>query len=85
MKEKGYEIIGYARKSPSDDDIETRLKLLQQMINNLRDRSFVDKVYVSISSHAYLPLNERDSNTSNEIMKKLEHLTGSTSGKIIVY
>ncbi|KAI7851507.1 hypothetical protein BDC45DRAFT_571992 [Circinella umbellata] len=50
LKENGYEIIGYARKSPSSEiNMETRLKLLQRMIDNLRDRSVVDKTYVSVS------------------------------------
>jgi hypothetical protein len=84
LKKNGYEIIGYVRKSPSDVNRETRLKLLQQMVNNLLDRSLVDKVYVSISSLASSPFNERDLNTTDEIMEKLKHVTGNTPGKAIL-
>ncbi|KAI7866947.1 uncharacterized protein EV154DRAFT_540974 [Mucor mucedo] len=72
-------IIGYVRKSPSDVNFETRLKLVQQMVDNLRDRSLVDKVYVSVSSHASSPFNERDLNKNDGIMEKLNHVTGNTS------
>ncbi|KAI8089087.1 uncharacterized protein BX664DRAFT_349497 [Halteromyces radiatus] len=35
-----FEIIGYARKSPTTDNLDTRVRLLESMINNLRSRSF---------------------------------------------
>ncbi|KAI9485260.1 MAG: hypothetical protein EXX96DRAFT_474928, partial [Benjaminiella poitrasii] len=47
----GYEIIGYARKSPANDDIDTRTKLLQAMVNNLHERSFTSRVYASTCSY----------------------------------
>ncbi|KAL0080395.1 hypothetical protein J3Q64DRAFT_1644343, partial [Phycomyces blakesleeanus] len=50
----------YVRKSPSDVDLETRSKLLQKMVDDLLDRSLVDKVYVSVSSLTSSPFNERD-------------------------
>lgn len=85
MKKLGYEIIGYACKSPSDVDLKTRLKLLQEMVNNLLGRSLVDKVYVLISSQASSPINERDLSTIDEIMGKLEHVTGSTPDKAMLH
>lgn len=84
LKKNDYEIIGYVRKSPSDVDPETRLKLLQKMVDNLLDRSLVDKVYVSVSSPASSPFNERDLNKTDEIMEKLKHVTGNTPGKAIL-
>lgn len=78
LKKNDYEIIGYVRKSPSDVDPERRLKLLQKMVDNLLDRSLVDKVYVSVSSPASSPFNERDLNKTDEIMEKLKHVTGNT-------
>ncbi|KAI9359143.1 hypothetical protein BD770DRAFT_320275, partial [Pilaira anomala] len=72
----------YVRKSPSDVDPETRLKLLQKMIDNLLERSLAGKVYVSVSSNASLPFKERDSNKTDEIMKKLKHVTGNTPGML---
>ncbi|KAI8096325.1 uncharacterized protein BX664DRAFT_258100, partial [Halteromyces radiatus] len=67
----------YARKSPDGSDPATRLQHLQQMVNNLRERSLVDKTYVSISSLASSPFNERDLNVVDD-MEKLEHVTGNT-------
>ncbi|KAG2203629.1 hypothetical protein INT47_011723 [Mucor saturninus] len=49
------------------------------MVDNLLDRSLVDKVYVLVSSPASSPFNERDLNQTDEIMKKLTHVTGDTS------
>ncbi|KAI8096331.1 uncharacterized protein BX664DRAFT_323677 [Halteromyces radiatus] len=77
LKKNGYEVIGYARKSPDGSDPATRLQHLQQMVNNLRERSLVDKTYVSISSLASSPFNERDLNVVDD-MEKLEHVTGNT-------
>ncbi|KAI7902041.1 uncharacterized protein BX663DRAFT_435984 [Cokeromyces recurvatus] len=31
----GYEIVGYARKSPTDDNIDNRIRLIQLMTTNL--------------------------------------------------
>ncbi|KAG1470506.1 hypothetical protein G6F56_002649 [Rhizopus delemar] len=48
------------------------------MVDNLLDRSLVDKVYVSVSSLASSSFNEKDLNKTDEIMKKLKHVTGNT-------
>ncbi|KAG2200804.1 hypothetical protein INT47_001335 [Mucor saturninus] len=45
LKEQGYEIVGYARKSPADQ--RNRLANLTAMVNRLKERSFVDKCFVS--------------------------------------
>lgn len=74
MERNGYEIIGYARKSPSNDTLETRVRLLQTMIHNLRDRSFASRIYVSTSSYASTPFNERDSKTNDEIIGDLQQV-----------
>lgn len=60
LLEDGYEIVGYARKSPANDNIDNRTKLLQAMVNNLNDRSFARRIYVSTSSYSSTPFKERD-------------------------
>lgn len=77
-KKDGYEVIGYVRKSPSDVDLETRRNLLQKMVDNLLDRSLVDKVYVSVSSLASSPLKERDLDENDDVIKKLKNVDGNT-------
>ncbi|KAL0090631.1 hypothetical protein F4703DRAFT_1834306, partial [Phycomyces blakesleeanus] len=46
LQNEEIEIIGYARKSPSPEDQETRVRLLNSTINNLRFRSLETHVYV---------------------------------------
>lgn len=60
--------MGYARKSPGDEDEGNRARLLQNMINNLKERSFAQKVYVSSSSVASTPFAERELRVDESIM-----------------
>lgn len=83
-KKNGYEIISYAHKFLSNVHSETRLRLLQQMVNHLLGRSFVDKVYVPMSNYASSPFNERDLDTIDEITGKLEHVIGSTPDRMML-
>ncbi|KAI9255382.1 hypothetical protein EDC94DRAFT_491676, partial [Helicostylum pulchrum] len=39
----GMELVGYARKSPTDDNIENNTRLIQSMVENLKERSFVQE------------------------------------------
>jgi hypothetical protein len=55
-----FEIIGYARKSPTTDNLDTRVRLLESMINNLRSRSFATWIYVSACSRSSTPFSERE-------------------------
>ncbi|KAI9278199.1 hypothetical protein BDA99DRAFT_473273 [Phascolomyces articulosus] len=66
LKEEGYEIVGYARKSPGEQP--NRLANLTAMVNKLKERSFVDKCFISRVSNASDELGERDlrdTSTSN--------------------
>ncbi|KAG2198835.1 hypothetical protein INT47_000751 [Mucor saturninus] len=74
--EEDFVIIGYCRKSPSQETEETRLKLLQKMVKNLRSRAFAQKVFVSASSKASDPLHERD--LPPAIQNKLDNVDGNT-------
>ncbi|KAG0161854.1 hypothetical protein DFQ30_005189, partial [Apophysomyces sp. BC1015] len=62
-KNNSYKIFGYARKSamPSTDE-DTRLDCLNRMVGVLRDRSNVDKMYVSWSTNSSAPFGARDNN-----------------------
>jgi hypothetical protein len=44
MKEAGYEVIGYARKSKGEKDDMKRIRLLNLMVEKLKTRSLADKV-----------------------------------------
>ncbi|KAI7902998.1 uncharacterized protein BX663DRAFT_551855 [Cokeromyces recurvatus] len=77
--EQGYEIVGYARKSPTDTDIDNRARLLQLMVANLRERSFATKVYVSPCSWGSSPFIKCDfKNNDNKMMKKSSDVNGNT-------
>lgn len=77
-----YEIVDFARKSPTNDNIETRTKLLQAMVNNLKERSFASKIYISTCNYSSTPLFERYLKNNDDIIDKLDHVTGNTQGKI---
>lgn len=47
MKNTGYEIVGYARKSDGEKDDTKRVRLLNLMIEKLETRSLVDEVFVT--------------------------------------
>ncbi|KAI9018736.1 hypothetical protein CLU79DRAFT_705389, partial [Phycomyces nitens] len=69
----------HVRKSPSDLNRETRKKLLQKMVDNLQDRSLVDRVFVSLSSSASCPFSKRDLHRDDKIIKTMKNVTGNTS------
>jgi len=62
-------------KPPGDKDEENRTKLFKRMIEKLKSRSLVDKVFVSKISTAGQPFYERDVNQDS-----FEGSDGSTVG-----
>ncbi|CEI87170.1 hypothetical protein RMCBS344292_01590 [Rhizopus microsporus] len=55
----GYEIIGYARKSPTIDNIDTRTRLLQAMVDNyMNDHLPAKYMYPLAVTHPLHFLNE---------------------------
>ncbi|KAI8368214.1 uncharacterized protein BYT42DRAFT_503984 [Radiomyces spectabilis] len=54
--------IGYARKSKGKERINTRCKLLNEMVHRLRTRCLCTEVYVSPYCDANQPLESRDNN-----------------------
>ncbi|KAG2229570.1 hypothetical protein INT48_008939, partial [Thamnidium elegans] len=61
----------YPRKSEGKVDDEDRTQLIQLMCDRLRERSLVDKLFVSFFSNANHPISERDSNVDEKIDEKL--------------
>ncbi|KAI8099241.1 uncharacterized protein BX664DRAFT_254091, partial [Halteromyces radiatus] len=78
LKMEGYEIIGYARKSLGPEDSDTRARLLQSMIDKLKERSLTSKVFVSTSSSASQLFSERDILKDSEVLRKLVGVEGTT-------
>jgi hypothetical protein len=71
-KREGYTIVGYARKSKGKVDDETRIKLLNLMCQRLKARSSIDKIFVSPCANAGDPLMQRDMQSNQNILHKLE-------------
>lgn len=82
MKKEGYNFIGYARKSYGNEDNDTRIRLLKMMCENLKERSLVDNVFVSITSKADELLAERDTKNQNQLDEL--NVDGNTQGKQII-
>lgn len=80
--EEGYEIVGSARKSPSDEDEDTRIRLLQDMINNLTERSFAKRIYISANSRSSTPFFERDLKPHDSVISELKNINGNTTGNV---
>ncbi|KAI8095814.1 hypothetical protein BDF21DRAFT_374229 [Thamnidium elegans] len=71
LKENGHEIIGYIRKSTGEKDDSTRIRLLNQMSTNLKERSLVTKVFASASCDANQPLLARDLKKNTDMLSKI--------------
>ncbi|KAG0960160.1 hypothetical protein G6F31_010933 [Rhizopus arrhizus] len=71
LKEEKYNIIGYARKSRTNENDESRVRLLQQMTRRLKERSLVDKVFVSPRANANDLMVERDLTKDEDLLKQL--------------
>lgn len=83
LKKNNFDVIGYVRKSPGSEKPETRIRLLQQMVTNLKDRSLVDTVYVFPSCSSSDPFAARDVGSETAVItKKPENVSGNTQGKI---
>ncbi|CDS13306.1 hypothetical protein LRAMOSA05484 [Lichtheimia ramosa] len=72
LKKEGYSIVGYARKSRKDESDESRTRLLQQMAKRLKQRSLVDKIFVSPRANANEFMAERDLIKNQDLLRKLD-------------
>ncbi|KAL4215461.1 hypothetical protein AB4K20DRAFT_1862695 [Rhizopus microsporus] len=75
LKKQGFTVIGYTRKSKSDEDIETRTRLLNLMYKRLKERSLVDHItyFDSIDVMRFI------TNTENVCLVALDYAGLSTS------
>ncbi|KAF7722064.1 hypothetical protein EC973_003746 [Apophysomyces ossiformis] len=71
LKDEGYNIVGYARKSRKNENDESRIRLLQQMAMRLKERSLVDKIFVSPRANANELMVERDLTKNEDLLKQL--------------
>lgn len=75
--------IGYARKSHTNESQVARVRLLQAMVDKLRSRRLVRKLFVSPRSNASTKFEERDVSDSNiSIIKDLMHCAETTQDLI---
>lgn len=83
MKDSGYEIVGYARKSIGEKDDMKRVRLLNLMIEKLKARSLAGKVFVSPKSSVGDPFDKRDEKKQVEQMSVINS-DGDTQGKEMI-
>lgn len=81
LKEDGWNVIGYCRKSDLPQT-ENFTNILQHMVDNHYRRSLVEKVFVSPSSNAGSSFSERDLQPQNEAFDQLQNVHGNTKGKL---
>lgn len=78
LKNDGYHVVGYCRKSKTQSS--NRATLLQRMVDILRQRSLVEKLFVSPSSSVKESFSKRDFN-DQDILSELDKVNGNTQGK----
>lgn len=80
LKKERYNIVGYARKSRNNESDESRIRLLQQMAKRLKERSLVDRIFVSPRANANELMVERDLIKNEDFLKQL-NVDGDAQGK----
>lgn len=73
-------IVGYARMSTGEEKNVNRVQLLQKMVDELREDSLADLIYVSTCSESDKQLHDRDKRLETSVMQQLV-CDGSTQGK----
>lgn len=81
----GWINIGYARKSPSNETDETRIRLLQLMIIKLQNRCFCERIYVSPKTLSTKSIMERDYGDVDKgvIVGQLSGCNGDTQDMLV--
>ncbi|KAG2219380.1 hypothetical protein INT45_006088 [Circinella minor] len=70
LKMDGFDVIGYARKSPTEISDDELKEIIKNMISCLQSRSQVTDVYVSPSSRSKSPIAARDMTTDKDYTDK---------------
>ncbi|KAG1149595.1 hypothetical protein G6F36_014706 [Rhizopus arrhizus] len=77
LKDQGYTMIGYCRKSKQrDENSNDCQRLLEQQVEKLKERSLVDKVFVSACCKSSDPIANRDLKNSSNVINELESVDG---------
>lgn len=79
LKQEGYRILGYCRKSKTTGGNANVVESLQSMIVGLQKRSLVENVYVTVSCNSKTPMHRRDLKKGN-IMNELSDVAGDAQG-----
>lgn len=80
LKQDGYNILGYCRKSRTKEDTNTNVVAsLQSMIVGLKERSLAESVYVTVSCNSKTPISKRDLK-KNKILNELSGVAGDAQG-----
>jgi hypothetical protein len=83
LKNQGFTIIGYCRKSTQQTTIPKRIKSLQETIDHLYERPFAQFVFVLPYNDTTQPIIDRDINCDMKILNKLSNIHGSSKRKSI--
>ncbi|ORE10849.1 hypothetical protein BCV72DRAFT_198897, partial [Rhizopus microsporus var. microsporus] len=71
LKEEEYYIAGYARKSVGEKNDQARVRLLNKVCQSLKERSLVNKVFVSVSYKADDELLTQDNKRNEDLLAKI--------------
>lgn len=82
LKKERYNIVGCARKSKTNESDESRIRLWHQMTRRLKERSLIDKIFVSphANANANELIVERDLIKNGDLLKQL-NVDGDAQGK----
>ncbi|KAI8640739.1 hypothetical protein BD408DRAFT_444954 [Parasitella parasitica] len=83
LEKNRYEIVGYARKSPTNEEVTFRTRLLKCMVLNLKERSFATKIFVSPCSLASSPLVSRDLQGNSKDIVNVLSVDGNTKDLLV--
>ncbi|KAI9469881.1 MAG: hypothetical protein EXX96DRAFT_597803 [Benjaminiella poitrasii] len=84
LKDQGYTMIGYCRKSKQTyEDSNNRQRLLQQQAEKLKERFLVNKVFVSVCCKSSHPIASRDLKNSSNVINELASVDGDMQGNTI--
>ncbi|KAI9258448.1 hypothetical protein EDC94DRAFT_543558, partial [Helicostylum pulchrum] len=79
LKNDGYVILGYCRKSKTRESKFTVTRSLQLMATGLRRRSLVQTLFVTVSCNASTSMHKRDTK-KNKILQVLSVVAGNAQG-----
>lgn len=82
LKNDGYVILGYCRKSKTRESKFTVTRSLQLMATGLRRRSLVQTLFVTVSCNASTSMHKRDTK-KNKILQVLSVVAGNAQGILL--